>query len=142
LAPRTLESFIPDAGRKQFDLGEHSETFTVDGYWADIKEIIIKHIKGFGYKLAKEEGKFLVFEKGSLRKNLFTFSFDSAYKQVVVSIVGEEDAPVTTVSIYFSLPFLKVTREDLTTIRSFIRALRDFIIVTVGYSGTRARMKR
>ena len=122
-------------------MGEHSESFTVDGYWGEIKEIIVKHLRGFGYKLMKDEGKFLVFERGNLRKNVFTFSFDSAYKQIVVSIVGEEDAPVTTVSIYFSLPFLKLTRGDLSTIRSFIRALRDFIIVTVGYTGVPLKTK-
>jgi VCBS repeat-containing protein len=123
-------------------LGEHTETFTVDGYWGDIKEICVRHLKGFGYKLTKEEGKILVFEKGSLRKNLFTFSFDTAYKQVIVSIVGEEDTPVTTVSVNFSLPFLQLRRADLAAVRSFIKALKEYIIVTVGYGGTAGRVKR
>jgi len=123
-------------------MGEHTETFTVDGYWGDIREICVRHLKGFGYKLAREEGKFLVFEKGNLRKNLFTFSFDSAYKQVFVSIVGEEDTPVTTISISFVLPFLTLSKSDLTSVRSFIKALKDFIIVTVGYGEAGPKHRR
>lgn len=123
-------------------MGELTETFTVDGYWGDIKEICVRHLKGFGYKLPKDEGKFLVFEKGNIRKNLFTFSFDQAYKQVFVSIVGEEDTPVTTVSISFVLPFLTLTKGDLTSLRSFIKALREYVIVTVGYGGNAPRPRR
>lgn len=123
-------------------MGELTETFTVDGYWGDIKEICVRHLKGFGYKLTKEEGKLLVFEKGNIRKNVFTFSFDQAYKQVFVSIVGEEDTPVTTLSVSFMLPFLALTKGDLLSLRSFIKALRDFIIVTVGYGGSAPRPRR
>ena len=122
-------------------MGEHTETFTLDGYWGDIREICIRHLKGFGYKLAREEGKFLVFEKGSLRRNLFTFSFEDAYKQVFISIVGEEDTPVSTVSVSFSLPFLQLRKGDVATVKSFIRALREFIIVTLGYGKTRVRAR-
>ena len=114
-------------------MGEYSETFTVDGYWGDIKEICLKHLKGFGYKLVSAEGKLLHFQKGSLRRNVFTFSFEEAYKQVFVSIVGEEDTPVTTVSISFSLPFLTLRKGDLITVRTFVKALREYIIVTLGY---------
>lgn len=123
-------------------MGDHTETFTVDGYWGDIREICIKHLRGFGYKLVKEEGKLLQFEKGSLRKNIFTFSFEEAYKQVFVSIVGEEDAPVTTVSVNFSLPFLTLRRGDLQNIRAFVKALREYIIVTLGYGRGPPRVRR
>lgn len=123
-------------------MGDHTETFTLDGYWGDIREICIKHLRGFGYKLVKEEGKLLQFEKGSLRKNIFTFSFEEAYKQVFVSIVGEEDAPVTTVSVNFSLPFLTLRRGDLQNIRAFVKALREYIIVTLGYGRGPPRVRR
>lgn len=122
-------------------MGEHTETFTLDGYWGDVREICIRHLKGFGYKLTKEDGKFLVFEKGNLKKNFFTFSFDTAYKQIFISTVGEEDTPVTTVSVSFSLPFLQLRRGDLSTIKSFIRALRDYIVVTIGYGAAASRIK-
>lgn len=123
-------------------MGEHTETFTVDGYWGDIREICLKHLRGFGYRLVKEQGKLLQFEKGSLRRNIFTFSFEEAYKQVFISIVGEEDAPVTTVSVSFSLPFLTLRKGDIQSVRTFIRALKDFIIVTMGYGRTQSRPRR
>ncbi|MDV3244443.1 MAG: hypothetical protein LYZ66_04615 [Nitrososphaerales archaeon] len=123
-------------------MGEHTETFTVDGYWGDIREICIKHLKGFGYRLLKEEGKALQFERGSLRKNLFTFSFEDAYKQVYVAIVGEEDTPVATVSVSFSLPFLTLRKGDIQNIRTFVRALKEFIIVTLGYGRTTSKLRR
>lgn len=124
-------------------MGEHTETFTVDGYWGDVSEICVKYLKGFGYRMVKEQGgKLLQFEKGSLRRNIFTFSFEEAYKQVYISIVGEEDAPVTTVSISFSLPFLRLRREDTQTIRTAVKALKEYIIVTLGYSQPRPRPRR
>ena len=114
-------------------MGEHTEAFTVDGYWGDIKEICLKHLKGFGYKIVSDQGKLVQFKKGNLRKNVFTFSFEEAYKEVFLSIVGEEDAPVTTVSVSFSLPFLTLRKGDITNIRTFVKALREYIIVTLGY---------
>jgi len=123
-------------------MGEYTETFTLDGYWGDIREICVRHLKGFGYKLLKEEGRYLQFEKGSLRKNLFTFSFEEAYKQVFLSIVGDEDTPVTTVSLSFSLPFLQLRKGDLQNIRTFVKALKDFIIVTLGYDRAAPRAGR
>ena len=122
-------------------MGEHSEAFTVDGYWGDIKEICLKHLRGFGYRLVSDQGKVMQFQKGRLRKNLFTFSFEEAYKQVFISIVGEEDAPVTTVSVSFSLPFLTLRKGDVTNIRSFVRALREYIIVTLGYGRVPSRSR-
>lgn len=123
-------------------MGEHTETFTMDGYWGDIKEICIRHLRGFGYRLLKEQGKFLQFERGNLRKNIFTFSFEEAYKQVFISLVGEEDAPVTTVAVSFSLPFLTLRKGDIQNVKSFIRALREFIMVTLGYGRTTPKQKR
>jgi hypothetical protein len=123
-------------------MGEHTESFTVDGYWGDIREICIKHLRGFGYRLAKEQGKLLMFEKGSLRRNIYTFSFEEAYKQVFISIVGEEDAPVTTISVNFTLPFLTLRRGDLQNVRTFIKALKEFIIVTMGYDRAQSRPRR
>lgn len=114
-------------------MGEHTEVFTVDGYWGDIKEICLKQLRGFGYKLVSDEGKLVQFKKGKLRKNLFTFSFEEAYKEVFVSIVGEEDTPVTTISLSFSLPFLTLRKGDIANIRTFVKALREYIIVTLGY---------
>lgn len=123
-------------------MGEHTETFTIDGYWGDIKEICLKHLRGFGYRLTKDQGKFLAFERGNLRKNIFTFSFEEAYKQVFISMVGEEDAPVTTVSLNFSLPFLTLRKGDIQNIRTFIRALREYIVVTLGYGRTPSKSRR
>ncbi|MDG6901631.1 MAG: hypothetical protein JRM80_06685 [Nitrososphaerota archaeon] len=123
-------------------MGEHTEAFTVDGYWGDIKEICLKHIRGFGYKLVSEQGKLLHFEKGNLRRNVFTFSFEEAYKQVFIAVVGEEDAPVTSVSVSFSLPFLTLRKGDVTYIRSFVRALKEYIIVTLGYGHGPQRPRR
>ena len=115
-------------------MGEHSETFTLDVERRKIKELISKQLSGFGYRLTKEQGWILIFEKGSLRKNIYTTSFDSAYKQVIVSIVGEEDVPVTTISISFSLPFLVLRKNDMLAINNITKALKDYIVISTGYS--------
>lgn len=33
----------------------------------DVKEICLKHLRGFGYRIVKDQGKFLQFERGNLR---------------------------------------------------------------------------
>ncbi|MDG6982823.1 MAG: hypothetical protein JRM74_05140 [Nitrososphaerota archaeon] len=115
-------------------MGEHSETFTLDVERKRVRDLVSKHFSGFGYRLSKEQGWILVFEKGSLRKNIYTTSFDSAYKQVIVSLVGEEDVPVTTVSISFSLPFLVLRKNDMLAVNNIVKALKDYIVITAGYS--------
>lgn len=113
--------------------GEHSETFTLDVRRRTVRDLVTRHLSGFGYRLTKEQGWILVFEKGSLRKNVYATSFDSAYKQVIVSIVGEESFPVTAVSIPFSLPFLTQRKNDVLAIKNVTKALKDYVI-TAGYS--------
>ncbi len=115
-------------------MGEHSESFTLDVGRKKVKDLVVKHFSGFGYKLAKEQGWIVVFEKGSLRKNIYTTSFDSAYKQVIASFVGEEDVPVTTVSLSFSLPFLVLRKNDMLAINNITKALKDYIVISTGYS--------
>jgi hypothetical protein len=115
-------------------VGEHSETFTLDVERGKVRDLVVKHFSGFGYRLTKEHGWIFVFEKGSLRKNIYTTSFDSAYKQVIVSLVGEEDVPVTTVSISFSLPFMVLRKNDMLAINNIVKALKDYIIISTGYS--------
>ena len=114
--------------------GEHSETFTLDVRRRTVRDLVTRHLSGFGYRLTKGQGWILVFEKGSLRKNIYTTSFDAAYKQVIVSIVGKESVPVTTVSISFSLPFLILRRNDMLAINNVTKALKDYIVITTGYS--------
>ncbi|MDG6965009.1 MAG: hypothetical protein JRN27_08500 [Nitrososphaerota archaeon] len=115
-------------------MGEHSETFTLDVERKKVKDLIVRHLTGFGYRLSKEQGWILVFERGSLRKNIYTTSFDSAYKQVIVSLVGEESVPVTTVSISFSLPFLILRKNDMLAINNLTKALKDYIVISTGYA--------
>jgi hypothetical protein len=115
-------------------VGEHSETFTLDVERKKVKDLIVRHLTGFGYRLSKEQGWILVFERGSLRKNIYTTSFDSAYKQVIVSLVGEESVPVTTVSISFSLPFLILRKNDMLAINNLTKALKDYIVISTGYA--------
>lgn len=115
-------------------VGEHSESFTLDVGRKKVKELVTKHFSGFGYKVTRDQGWIIVFEKGSLRKNIYTTSFDSAYKQVIVSVVGEEEVPVTTVSISFSLPFLVLRKNDMLSINNIVKALKDYIVITTGYS--------
>ncbi|MDG7016188.1 MAG: hypothetical protein JRM82_02310 [Nitrososphaerota archaeon] len=115
-------------------MGEHSETFTLDVERKKVKDLIVRHLTGFGYRLSKEQGWILVFERGSLRKNIYTTSFDSAYKQVIVSLVGDESVPVTTVSISFSLPFLILRKNDMLAINNLTKALKDYIVISTGYA--------
>ncbi|MDG6988546.1 MAG: hypothetical protein JRN21_04385 [Nitrososphaerota archaeon] len=123
-------------------MGEHSETFTLDVERKKVKDLIVKHLTGFGYRLTKEQGWILVFEKGSLRKNIYTTSFDSAYKQVIVSLVGEESVPVTTVAISFSLPFLILRKNDMLAINNLTKALKDYIVITTGYAEVAEKARR
>ena len=123
-------------------MGEHSETFTLDVERRRIKELVTKHFSGFGYRLSKEQGWIMVFEKGSLRKNIYTTSFDTAYKQVIVSVVGEDDVPVTSVSISFSLPFLVLRKNDMLSINNIVKALKDYIVITTGYAEETAVSRR
>ena len=114
-------------------MGEHSETFTIDVERKKVRDLVTKHFTGFGYRLSREQGWILVFEKGSLRKNIYTTSFDAAYKQVIVSLVGEEDVPVTTMSLSFSLPFLVLRKNDMLAINKIVKALKDYIVISTGY---------
>ena len=114
-------------------MGEHSEAFALDTGRKGVRDLVARHFAEFGYTLTGEQGWILVFEKGSLRKNVYATFFDSAYKQVVVSIVWEESFPVTAVSIPFSLPFLTQRKNDVLAINNVTKALKDYVI-TAGYS--------
>ena len=117
-------------------MAEHLETFTIDARRADVRDLCVKYLTGFKYKFLREEDQSLIFEKGSKRKNFYTFSFDEAYKIVKLSVVGSEKIPVTTVSILFMLPYLRLRRDEVEGIRSLTKSLQEFILITVGYLTT------
>jgi len=117
-------------------MAEHLETFTIDARRADVRDLCVKYLTGFKYKFMREEDQSLIFEKGSKRKNFYTFSFDEAYKIVKLSVVGSEKIPVTTVSILFMLPYLRLRKDEVEGIRSLTKALQEFITITVGYLTT------
>ncbi|MCS4540400.1 MAG: hypothetical protein HYU03_06915 [Thaumarchaeota archaeon] len=114
-------------------MGEYTESFTVDASMNDVRELSIKYLTGFKYKLTNDQNRWLTFEKGSKRQNFYPFSFDRAYKHVVIALVGNEDVPVTTLSVSFTLPFLHLSKDETEAIKTVIRSLRKFIVITVGY---------
>ena len=135
LGNKLFRSVISEA--KAFrPMAEHLETFTIDAKREDVRELCVKYLTGFRYKYMREEDQSLHFEKGSKRKNFYTFSFEEAYKKVKLSVVGSDNVPVTTVSVLFTLPFLRLRKDEIDGIRSFTRALREFILITVGYQTT------
>lgn len=117
-------------------MAEHLETFTIDARRGDVRDLCVKYLTGFKYKFLREEDQSLLFEKGSKRKNIYTFSFEEAYKRVKLSVVGGDKVPVTTVSILFTLPFLRMRKDEIEGIRSLTKALHEFILFTVGYQTT------
>ncbi len=117
-------------------MAEHLETFTIDARRSDVRDLCVKYLTGFKYKFLREEDQSLVFEKGSKRKNFYTFSFEEAYKKVKLSVVGSDKVPVTTVSVLFTLPFLRMRKDEIEGIRSLTKALHEFILITVGYQTT------
>jgi hypothetical protein len=117
-------------------MAEHLETFTIDARRTEVKDLCVKYLTGFKYNFLREEDQSLVFEKGSKRKNLYTFSFEEAYKRVRLSVVGSDKVPVTTVSVLFTLPFLRMRMDEIEGIRSMTKALHEFILITVGYQTT------
>jgi hypothetical protein len=117
-------------------MAEHLETFTIDARRTDVRDLCVKYLTGFKYKFMREDDQSLMFEKGSKRKNFYTFSFDDAYKKVKLSVVGSDKIPVTTVSVLFTLPFLRLRRDEIDGIRSLTKALHEFILITVGYQTT------
>jgi hypothetical protein len=117
-------------------MAEHLETFTIDARRGDVRDLCVRYLTGFRYRFVREEDQALIFEKGSKRKNFYTFSFEEAYKKVKLSVVGSEKVPVTTVSVLFTLPFLRMRRDEIDGIRSLTKALHEFIIITVGYQTT------
>jgi len=117
-------------------MAEHLETFTIDARRSDVRDLCVKYLTGFKYKFLREEDQSLFFEKGSKRKNFYTFSFEEAYKKVKLSVVGSDKVPVTTVSVLFSLPFLRMRRDEIEGIRSLTKALQEFVLITVGYQTT------
>ena len=114
-------------------MAEHLETFTIDAKRSDVRELCVKYLTGFKYRLTEDEGHTLHFEKGMKRSNFFTFSFEKAYKSVAVSIVGNDRIPVTTVSMTFSLPYHGLKKEEVQAIRSMTEAFKEFVLITVGY---------
>ncbi|HUI01429.1 MAG TPA: hypothetical protein VLX56_07350 [Nitrososphaerales archaeon] len=114
-------------------MAEHLETFTIDARRSDVRDLCVRYLTGFKYKFLHEEDQSLLFEKGSKRKNIYTFSFEEAYKKVKLSVVGSDKVPVTTVSVLFTVPFLRLRRDEVEGIRSLTKALREFILITVGY---------
>lgn len=117
-------------------MAEHLETFTIDAKRSDVRDLCVRYLTGFKYKFLREEDQSLLFEKGSKRKNFYTFSFEDAYKRVKLSVVGSDKVPATTVSILFTLPFLRMRRDEIDGIRSLTKALHEFILITVGYQVT------
>ncbi|MDG6915574.1 MAG: hypothetical protein JRM86_00405 [Nitrososphaerota archaeon] len=117
-------------------MAEHLETFTIDARRSDVRDLCVKYLTGFRYSFLREDDQSLVFEKGSKRKNFYTFSFEEAYKKVKVSVVGSDKVPVTTVSILFTLPFLRLRSHEIEGIRSLTKSLQEFIMITVGYVTT------
>jgi hypothetical protein len=117
-------------------MAEHLETFTIDARKTDVRDLCVKYLTGFKYSFLREDDQSLVFEKGSKRKNFYTFSFEEAYKRVRLSVVGSDKVPVTTVSVLFTLPFLRMRRDEVEAIRSMTKALHEFILITVGYQTT------
>jgi len=117
-------------------MAEHLETFTIDAKRSDVRDLCVKYLTGFKYKFLHEDDQSLVFEKGSKRKNFYTFSFEDAYKRVKLSVVGSDKVPVTSVSILFTLPYLRMRRDEIEGIRSLTKALQEFIMITVGYVTT------
>jgi hypothetical protein len=117
-------------------VAEHHESFTIDARRNEVQDLCIKYLTGFNFKLLDGENQRLTFEKGDKRKNLYTFSLEEAYKQVVLSIVGNERIPVTTVSVLFRLPFLRLKKEDIEGIKSMTNALKEFILISVGYDAS------
>ena len=114
-------------------MAEHLETFTIDARRSDVRDLCVRYLTGFRYKFLREDDQSLFFEKGSMRKNIYTFSFEDAYKKVKLSVVGSDKVPVTTVSVLFTLPFLRMRRDEIEGIRSLTKALHEFILITVGY---------
>jgi hypothetical protein len=115
-------------------LGDYSEAFTVDGNYRAVYDLCLRYWQGLGYRLKDQvEHSFLAFDRGRLRKNLYTFSFEEAYKQVFISLVRGPGVPVTTVHICFSLPWLALRKNDIRTIRSMIKAFKEHIEVALGY---------
>ena len=117
-------------------MAEHLETFTIDAKRGDVRDLCVKYLTGFKYRFLREEDQSLVFEKGSKRKNFYTFSFEGAHKKVKLSVVGSDKVPVTTVSVLFTLPFLRMRKDEKESIRSLTNALHEFILFTVGYQKT------
>ncbi|MGH9920779.1 MAG: hypothetical protein ACRD6W_18160 [Nitrososphaerales archaeon] len=117
-------------------MAEHLETFTIDARRSEVRDLCIKYLTGFKYKLMREEDQSLLFEKGSKRKNVYTFSFEEAYKRIKLSVVGSDKVPVTTVHVLFTLPFLRMRNDEIEGIRSMTKALHEFILITVGYQAT------
>jgi len=117
-------------------MAEHLETFTIDAKRGEVRDLCVKYLTGFKYKFLREEDQSLLFEKGSKRKNIYTFSFEEAYKKVKLSVVGSDKVPVTTVSILFTLPFLRMRKDEIEGIKSLTKALHEFILFTVGYQTT------
>jgi hypothetical protein len=117
-------------------MAEHLETFTIDARRSDVRDLCVKYLTGFKYKLLREEDQSLHFEKGSKRKNFYTFSFEEAYKKVKLSVVGSDKVPVTTVSMVFTLPYLRMRKDEIDGIRSLTKSLQEFVLITVGYQTT------
>lgn len=117
-------------------MAEHVETFTVDARRSDVRDLCVRYLTGFRYAFKREDGQSMLFEKGSKRKNLYTFSFEEAYKSVKLSVIGSDSVPVTTVSVLFNLPYLRLRKDEVEGIRSLTRALHEFIQITVGYRST------
>ena len=69
-------------------MAEHLETFTIDARRTDVRDLCVKYLTGFKYNFLREDDQSLVFEKGSKRKNFYTFSFEEAYKRVRLLVVG------------------------------------------------------
>ena len=117
-------------------MAEHNESFTIDARRNEVRDLCVKYLTGFKFKLLDGEDHSLTFEKGDKRKNFYTFSFDRAYKQVVLSIVGNERIPVTTVSMLFRIPFLRLGKEEIEGIKSMTNALKELILISVGYDAS------
>ena len=61
---------------------------------------------------------------------------------MIVSLVGEEEVPVTSLSISFSLPFLVLRKNDMLAINRITKALKDYIVISTGYAEANEHARR
>lgn len=114
-------------------MGEYVQAFTIRQSHTAIARVAEEYWKNLGYSLRERSDTYLVLEHGDRMKNLYSFSLEKVFKELSILLVPGKGAPVTTLKVHLSVPWVRLSRTDVRVIESLVESFREHLKVTARY---------